>query len=108
VLEKTGEFSIPSQPDIACIDFDLLSFPLIIRKWHKGDYFKPLGMNDFKKLSDYFIDTKISIPEKEKIWLVISEEKIVWVIGKRLDDRFKITPKTAKVMMLKLSIPEKD
>ncbi len=79
------------------IDFDKLQFPLEIRKWEKGDSFHPLGMNGKKKLSDFFIDKKISISEKENTWLLTSKNQIVWVIGLRLDDRFKVTDKTKKI-----------
>jgi tRNA(Ile)-lysidine synthase len=81
---------------IAQMDFDKLTFPLEIRKWEKGDVFYPLGMKGQKKLSDFFIDKKLSISQKENIWLLTSAGKIVWVIGLRMDDRFKITDSTKK------------
>ncbi len=71
---------------------------LHLRHWKKGDRFKPLGMSGWKKLSDFFIDSKMSVFEKEQVWLLTFNEKIVWVVGKRLDDRFKVTPKTKKVL----------
>lgn len=87
---------------IAQMDFDRLKFPLEIRKWQKGDEFYPLGMKGKKKLSDFFIDKKLSIPQKENTWLLISDNKIAWVIGLRIDDRFKITDTTKTIYSVNL------
>lgn len=97
---KDNTFSIQPESDIAQIDFERLSFPLVIRKWREGDSFVPLGMKNEKKLSDFFIDNKFSIVEKENTWLLTSNEEIVWVIGKRLDDRFKINTNTKYIYMV--------
>ena len=70
------------------VDENKLKFPLIIRKWQEGDYFYPAGMNGKKKLSKYFKDEKYSLLDKENQWLLCSEDQIVWVIGKRADNRF--------------------
>ena len=82
------------------IDFNKIKFPLIIRKWQKGDYFYPIGLNGKKKLSKYFKDEKFSLLEKENSWLLCSENEIVWVIGKRLDDRFKVTKYSSKILKI--------
>jgi len=79
---------------IACLDADKLQFPLKLRKWEKGDWFIPLGLKGKKKLSDFFINQKLSLADKEKTWLLLSGNDIVWVIGKRIDNRFRITPQT--------------
>ncbi|MEE9349638.1 MAG: tRNA lysidine(34) synthetase TilS, partial [Flavobacteriaceae bacterium] len=79
-------------------DKNLLKFPLIVRKWQKGDYFYPIGMEGKKKLSKYFKDEKISLIEKENIWLLLSDNEIVWIIGKRQDERFKITSRTTQIL----------
>ncbi len=71
------------------VDENKLKFPLTIRKWQEGDYFYPSGMNGKKKLSKYFKDEKYSLLDKENQWLLCSENQIVWIIGKRADDRFK-------------------
>lgn len=88
---------------IAMCDYNKLSFPLKIRKWKKGDYFYPLGMKKRKKLSDFFIDKKLSIFAKNDIWLLCSNDDIVWIIGHRLDNRFKVTQNTKEIYQLRLS-----
>jgi len=82
------------------IDKNMLKFPFFVRKWNNGDYFYPIGLNGRKKLSKYFKDEKMSLIEKENIWLLCSENKIVWIIGKRPDDRFKITDKTKNILKI--------
>lgn len=94
-------YEIPSDPHVACLDSQKISFPVVIRKWKAGDYFYPLGMKQRKKLSDYFIDRKYSMFDKEDIFILESAGKIVWIIGDRIDDRFKITPSTKYGLLLK-------
>lgn len=96
-----GKFDIPSDPFIACLDSEKISYPLIIRKWKAGDHFYPLGMRQKKKLSDYFIDNKYSIIDKETILILESNGKIVWIIGDRIDNRFRITKSTQKALIIK-------
>ena len=93
-------FTIPANADMAALDSDKLVFPLILRKWQHGDYFHPLGMTGMKKVSDFFVDTKLSLTEKENSWLLTSAGEIVWIIGKRIDDRFKITAKTKNIIII--------
>jgi len=100
-VKKTGSFIISSDPSVGCISLEKLVFPLTVRKWKAGDSFFPLGMEQKKKLSDYFTDRKYSIPEKEGKLILESEGKIVWIIGDRLDDRFKITGETREALIIK-------
>jgi len=95
-------FKISRESNIACLDLDKLVFPLLIRRWQQGDYFQPLGMTGFKKLSDFFIDEKIPVHEKENTWLLCSGKKIVWIIGHRIDNRFKITPETKQILQIRI------
>lgn len=101
ILPKSQILNLTSHIS-ASIDFDKLEFPLEIRKWEKGDAFYPLGMKGKKKLSDFFIDKKLSVSQKENTWLLTSKGKIVWVIGLRIDERFKITDKTKKIYFAEL------
>ena len=101
VVDHTPGFRIPKEPSIACLDYELLTFPLLIRKWQSGDYFHPLGMKHRKKLSDFLVDQKISIVDKENLWLLLNNEDIVWVINQRIDERYKITSKTRQILMIK-------
>jgi tRNA(Ile)-lysidine synthase len=98
VFDRTSDFKFSSCPDIAHFDADLIDFPLEIRRWKNGDQFQPLGMDQFKKLSDFFVNEKYSLIDKERVWLLISNNDIVWVIGKRMDNRFKVTAKTKRVL----------
>jgi tRNA(Ile)-lysidine synthase len=81
---------------------DALKFPLKLRKWQEGDYFYPFGMNGKKKLSKFFKDEKFSIIDKENAWLLCSENQIVWLVGKRLDDRFKVNENTQTIIKIQL------
>jgi len=97
-----NETLISNNDQTVHIDKSLLKFPLMVRKWENGDYFYPLGMQGKKKLSKYFTEIKLSLFEKENIWLLCSENKIVWIVNKRLDDRFKITNKTKNILKIKI------
>ena len=84
--------------NVALLDADKLRYPLYVRRWREGDWFIPFGMSGRKKLSDYLIDKKVSMAEKSRQFVLVSGEDIVWVIGRRLDDRFAITRKTENVL----------
>ena len=87
---------------IAYIDYDKLQFPLKIRKWKHGDRFQPLGMQHKKKLSDFMIDNKIPLNLKEQVFVLLSADKIAWVVGMRIDDRFKVTRQTKSIFKISL------
>ena len=97
------KFKLNPSPQIAALDFDQLQFPLTLRRWESGDRFYPLGMKNAKKVSDFFIDAKVSILEKEQTWLLISGGEIAWILGHRIDDRFKVTSKTRSVYTLTIA-----
>ena len=85
------------------VDEDKLQFPLVIRKWQAGDWFYPHGLNGKKKLSKFFKDEKYSLLDKSEAWLLCSNNQIVWIIGDRQDDRFKVTETTTKILKIKYS-----
>ena len=85
------------------VDKETLKYPLTVRRWKEGDYFYPLGMMGKKKLSKYFKDEKLSLLAKENVWVLCSEEAIVWIINYRADERFKITKNTKKLLKVTLS-----
>lgn len=99
-IKKAVEYHIPDNPDIASLDFHKLKFPLTLRKWHNGDVFHPLGMKGKKKLSDFFIDQKFTALQKEETWLLCSGDQIVWVIGHRIDNRYRITRRTKEILVI--------
>lgn len=101
VFKRSDLNQIPSGRNIACLDYDEIQFPLTIRRWLYGDYFYPLGMNQIKKLSDFFVDEKVPVPLKERTWILATGKKVVWIMGYRIDNRFRISEKTQRVLLLR-------
>ena len=100
-VDKVLELS----PNNLYVDFEKLVFPLKLRLWKDGDYFFPSGMKGKKKLSKFFKDEKLSLIAKEKVWVLLSENSILWVVGMRSDGRFKVDDKTKHI--LKITYSEK-
>lgn len=99
-LARTETFAIPREKNIACLDADKLTFPLTIRRWKQGDKFVPFGMKGMKKLSDYMTDRKFSLLQKQYQWVVCSGDKIVWLVGERCDNRFRVDNSTQRLLCL--------
>lgn len=94
-----NDVAINKTSSILYADADKLSFPLILRKWKPGDWFIPFGMTGRKKLSDYFTNRKFSIKDKEDVWVMVSGNDIVWIVGERADNRFRVTEKTKTILI---------
>jgi tRNA(Ile)-lysidine synthase len=101
-LEKRGNGFVPDpDPMVAQLDAAVLDFPMVVRKWKEGDYFYPLGMRKKKKIARFLIDNKLSRSEKEKVMVVLSGNKIIWVAGMRIDERVKLKPGTDMIFIIK-------
>jgi tRNA(Ile)-lysidine synthase len=98
-IEKVKEITEVNKNTLYA-DIEKLNYPLMLRKWRKGDYFYPLGMSGKKKLSKYFKDEKVDIVAKDEQWMLCSNEQIVWVLGRRADERFKVTPSTKQIVKI--------
>ena len=82
------------------LDLDKIEFPLVLRSWKSGDVFRPLGMKGKKKVSDFLIDNKISILAKKDTKVLAQNGALIWLVGHRIDDEFKITSKTKRALIL--------
>lgn len=101
VMDVTPDFVIPRDKHTACLDADKLALPLTVRKWRQGDWFVPFGMKGRKMVSDYLTDCKYSLFQKENQYVVCSGEDIVWIVEERSDNRYRVTEKTRRVMLIR-------
>ncbi|WP_200975932.1 tRNA lysidine(34) synthetase TilS [Echinicola sp. 20G] len=103
ILVLPADSSLDIRSENAMLDRDSIKFPLLLRRWKEGDRFRPLGMRKFKKISDFLIDLKVPVIIKKDVKVLCDADgEVVWVLGYRVDDRFKITPVTKEVMYFKL------
>lgn len=98
ILNSSDE--IKYHRNILYLDEEKIKYPLELRRWRAGDWFIPFGMKGRKKLSDYFTDHKFTLKDKDEAWILTSGEDIVWLVGERNDDRFKITDRTKKIVAI--------
>jgi len=105
IIDKgKGDLSLKKlkNKDTAILNADKVSFPLMVRSWKNGDWFIPSGMNGRKKLSDFFIDSKIPEMERRRVPVFLSENNIIWVGGLRIDERVKAQNKTSKILIINI------
>ena len=100
--DYTSSFILARGRNVACLDADKLLRPLTLRLWRRGDSFIPLGMKGRKKVSDYLTDRKLSILQKQRQWVLCSGNDIIWLVGERIDDRFRITSATKRILQVSL------
>ena len=97
-IDTIKNFGVPEH--IAQIDADRLQFPLTLRRWQEGDWFVPFGMTGRKKVSDFLVDAKVSVAEKQRQFVLVSGGEIAWLVGRRIDDRYRLTPETENVLRI--------
>ncbi|KIO76002.1 tRNA(Ile)-lysidine synthetase [Pedobacter lusitanus] len=104
-ISYSEQIVFENNPRKAFIDADKLIFPVVIRTWQEGDRFMPIGMRNYKKLSNFFIDEKIPLPQKDSIPILINGNgEVVWVAGLRQDNRYKVTATTKKSRYIRTEI----
>lgn len=97
-IDAVDTFGVPEH--IAQIDADRLQFPLTLRRWQEGDWFIPFGMTGRKKISDFLIDAKVSAAQKQRQFVLLSGDEIVWLVGRRIDDRYRLTQESENVLRI--------
>ena len=101
-ITEPSDDALPATHLTASLDLDLVAFPVTVRPWKPGDRFMPLGMKQMKKISDFLIDLKVPVTEKEQVLLLLSGSDVMWVMGYRIDDRFRVSEETGKIIVLTL------
>lgn len=97
-IDNISDYNCPT--DIALLDEQKLVYPLTLRRWREGDSFIPFGMIGRKKVCDFLTDRKVSVLEKQRQFVLLSGEDIVWVVGRRIDDRYRITKQTENILKI--------
>ncbi len=97
-IDAVEEYNAPEE--VAQVDADKLRYPLTLRRWREGDWFVPFGMTGRKKVSDYLTDAKIPAAEKKRQFVLLSGDEIVWLVGRRTDDRYRLTEETENVLRI--------
>jgi tRNA(Ile)-lysidine synthase len=103
-IEAGQKLDMAGEESKSFLDAEKIVYPLILRRWSKGDYFYPLGIRKKKKIARFLIDSKLSKTEKEKIWVMETDKKIIWVLGLRIDDRFKVLHSTKRVLKIEMGV----
>jgi tRNA(Ile)-lysidine synthase len=98
---ESENFVLDRSPHVAQLDLDKISYPLTWRSWEAGDSFVPFGLGHSKKISDFLIDLKMALPQKNAVTVLESNGTIVWVVGHRINDNYKVTGKTARVVVIR-------
>ena len=101
MIQKDADFAFQVSKDIAYFDADKLDSVLQLRRWQQGDWFIPFGMKGRKKVSDYFSDHKFTLEQKENAWLLCSGQSVIWLIGERSDNRFRVSADTKRILIVK-------
>ena len=96
-VPRTEHLKDPA-PEAAFFDLQRLAFPMELRNWRPGDRFQPLGVAGHQKVQKFFIDRKVPPPQRVRCPLLVSDDRVVWVVGHRIDDSVKITPQTRAVI----------
>lgn len=104
--DVTEDFVVPRDKETACFDADKLLHPLSLRLWQQGDSFIPFGMKGRKKVSDYMTDRKYSLLRKEQQWVLCCGDDIIWLVGERTDNRFRVDENTRRAVIIKRTIEE--
>ena len=104
ILKNVPDFTFERKKSIAYFDSGKLKFPIVLRKWKEGDWFVPFGMKGRKKISDYFSNKKYSRLQKEESWLLCSQNDIVWLVGERTDERYRVGPYTKYILKLEFEV----
>ena len=102
-LERIFNFNNKKTKNSAILSYNKLKFPLTLRNWEIGDWFIPSGMKGKKKLSDFFIDNKFSLIEKQKCYVLCSNKNIVWIVGHRVDERYKFVEGEEKAYICRIN-----